>query len=99
MGFPSGAGKESACPKQETQRCRFDPWVEKIPWRWEWKATPVFSPREVHVQRSLVGCSSWSLKQLDTTEQLSLHVHTELAASDQSPLIELPFQCCGWGKK
>ena len=29
-----------------TQRCGFDPWVEKIPWRRKWQPTPVFLPGE-----------------------------------------------------
>ena len=37
-------------------------------WRREWLPTPVFLPGEAHVLRSLVGCSSWSLKESDTTE-------------------------------
>ena len=27
-------------------RCRFSPWVGKIPWRRKWQPTPVFLPRE-----------------------------------------------------
>ena len=35
LGFPGGSdGKECGRP-------RFDPWVEKIPWRREWQPTPV----------------------------------------------------------
>ena len=34
--------------------------------------TPVFLPGEFHGQRSLEGYSSWSCKELDTTEQLTL---------------------------
>ena len=30
------------------RRCRFDPWIGKIPWRGEWLPTPVFLPREFH---------------------------------------------------
>ena len=30
----------------------------------EWKPTPVFLPGESHGQRSLVGYSSWGLKDL-----------------------------------
>ena len=37
----------------------FDPWARKMPWRREWLPTPVFWPREFHVQRSLSGYSSW----------------------------------------
>ena len=40
------------------RRPRFDPWVRKIPWRREWRPTPVFLPGEFHGQRSLVGYSS-----------------------------------------
>ncbi|KAB0353411.1 hypothetical protein FD755_023886 [Muntiacus reevesi] len=36
------------------QEIRFDPWVRKIPWRRKWQPTPVFMPRELHGQRSLV---------------------------------------------
>ena len=55
MGFPRWCGsKESAC---QSRRCRFDPWVGKIPWRRKWQPTTVFLPGESHGQRSLVGYS------------------------------------------
>ena len=34
--------------------------------------TPVFLAGEIHGQRSLVGCSPWGHKELDTTEWLTL---------------------------
>ena len=49
-------------------RLRLDPWVWKIPWRRAWQPTPVFMPEVSHEQRSLVGYSPQSLKELDTTE-------------------------------
>ena len=49
-------GKESSC---QCSRCRFDPWVRKIPWRRIWQSTPVFLPGEFHGQRSLTGYSLW----------------------------------------
>ena len=53
LGFPRGAiGKEPAC---QCRRCRFSPWVRKIPWKWKWQPTPVFLPGESYGQRSLVG--------------------------------------------
>ena len=56
MGFPGGAsGKEPACQCRRPKRCRFDPWVGKIPWRRAWQPTPVFLPGESHGQRSLVA--------------------------------------------
>jgi len=55
---------------------RIDPCIEKIPWRRKWQPTPVFLPRESRGQRSLVGYSPWGCKESDTTEQLSVCVHT-----------------------
>ena len=31
------SSKESAC---QCRRCRFNPWVRKIPWRRKWQPTP-----------------------------------------------------------
>ena len=62
-------GEESAC---ECRRCRFDPWVRKIPGRRKWQPTPVFLPEKLHVQRSFVGHSLWGRRSCgDTTEQLN----------------------------
>ena len=57
------------------KRCRFDPWVRKIPWRKKWEPTPVFLPGKPHGQRSLVGYSPWDHKESGTTEGLT-HIHT-----------------------
>jgi len=44
--------KEPACQCRRRKRCRFDPWVRKIPWRRKWQPTPVFlEPGESHGQR------------------------------------------------
>ena len=51
----------------QCRRPRFDPWVGKIPWRRERLPTPVFWPGEFHGLYS-----PWGLKELDTTERLSL---------------------------
>ena len=56
--FPGGAhGEESACQCRRCKRCRFDPWVGRIPWRRKRQPAPVFLPAEFHGQRSLVGYS------------------------------------------
>ena len=34
--------KESACQCRSHWRCRFGPWVWKIPWKKKWQPTPVF---------------------------------------------------------
>ena len=39
----------------------------KIPWRWEWQATPVFLSGKPHGQRNLAGYSSWGCKESDIT--------------------------------
>ena len=65
LHFDSSVGKESACNVGEPE---FDPRVEKIPWRRERLPTPVFWPGEFHGLYSPWGC-----KELDTSEQLSLH--------------------------
>ena len=55
---PGGAsGEEPACQGRRENRCRFDPWAGKIPWRRAWQPSPVFLPGESHGQRSLVGYS------------------------------------------
>ena len=69
LGFPGGSsGKEPACQCRRHRRCGFDSWVRKIPWRRAWQSTTVFLPGESHEQRSLVGYSPWSCKELDKTE-------------------------------
>ena len=42
-------------------------------WRRQWHPTPVLLPGKSHGRGSLVGCSPWSLKLLDTTERLHFH--------------------------
>ena len=47
------------------KRCRFRPWVRKIPWRRAWQPTPVFLPRESLGLRNLAYYSPWGHKELD----------------------------------
>ena len=46
--------------------------------RRQWHPTLVLLPGKSHGQRSLVGFSPWGCKELDTTEQLSMHACTYL---------------------
>ena len=74
LGFLCGtSGKDSTCHCRRHERCEFDPWVGKIPWRRVWQPTPVLLPGKFHGQRSLVGYSLWGHKELDVTEWLSPH--------------------------
>ena len=63
------SGREPACQCREIKRCRFNPWVWKIPWSRKWQPTPIFLPGKSHGQRTLVGYSPWGCKESDTTEQ------------------------------
>ena len=59
------SGKECAC---HCRRCRFNPWVRKIPWKRKWQSAPAFLPGKLHGLRRLAG-SSWGHKELDMTER------------------------------
>ena len=48
----------------DIKRCRFDPWVGKIPWKRAWQLTPVFLPGESHGQRSLAVLQSMGLQRV-----------------------------------
>ena len=52
------------------KRCRFDPWVRKIPWsRRKWQSTPIFSPGKFHRQKSPWGHRirhKWAIEQAHT---------------------------------
>ena len=67
------------------RRCRFNPWVRKIPWRRKWQPTAVFWSGKSHGWRSLAGYSPWGHKRLDTTEWLSMHT----PLNKESPIFSL----------
>ena len=58
--------KNYPCRRHKTWR--FDPWVNKIPWRRAWQPTPVSLPGESHGQGSLMGYTPWGHTESDTTE-------------------------------
>ena len=65
--------RSDAC---QCRRPEFNPWSGKSPRKRKWQPTPVFLPGKSHGQRSRAGYSSWGHKELDTTERLSMHMHT-----------------------
>ena len=68
ISFPGGSGdKESACKAGDLGSI---PGLERSPRR-ESKPTPVFLPKKSYGQRSLMGCSPWGCKELDTTGRLT----------------------------
>ena len=48
--LPSGGSMVKNLPT--VQRCGFNPWVRKIPWKRKWQPTPVFLPGKFHGQWS-----------------------------------------------
>ena len=57
-GFPGGtSSEEPAYPSRRQKRCRFDPWVRKIPWRRKWLPTPEFLLIKSHRQWRLADYS------------------------------------------
>ena len=61
----------------------------------EWLPTPVFLPREFYGQRSLVGSSPWSHKDLDMTKVTDL-THTHAWSSRVFPngsQVKIHLQC------
>ena len=47
------SSRESTCQGRRHRRHEFNPWVRKIPWKWQ--SIPAFLPGKSHGQRSLVG--------------------------------------------
>ena len=73
LGFPGGAsGTEPTCQCRRL-RCRFNPWVRKIPGRRKWQSTLVLFPGESHGQRGLAGYRPWGRKESDKTKGLGMH--------------------------
>ena len=57
--------------------------------RRQWHPTPLLLPGKSHGRRSLVGCSPWGRKELDTTERL--HFHFSLSCIGEGN--GTPLQC------
>ena len=87
-------GKESSCQCRKFRKHQFNPRFRKIPQRKKWQPTPVFLPRESYGQRSLVGCSLWGHKELDTTEQLSTHTWKITATLIQTKFVNYFYKNC-----
>ena len=67
------------------RRCRFDPWVGKIPWRRAWQRTPVFLPGESHGQNSLAGYSPQGCR-VDHERNNWARAHNSLSNGTYFPL-------------
>ena len=88
MDFPGGArSKEPVCQCRRQKRCRFDPWVRKVPWRRQWAPTPVFLPGTSHDRGAWWATAHRS--QLDMTEATE-RIHTQVF----SPILWVAFLHC-----
>ena len=58
------SGKESAC---QCRRWKFNPWVQKTPWRRKQQPTPVYLPGKFQGQRNWRATVHGVTKQSDTT--------------------------------
>ena len=64
-GFPGGAsGKEPACECRRHKRHRFDPWVEKIPWRRAWQMYSGIFAWKIPRTKALGGLKSIGLQKV-----------------------------------
>ena len=71
--FPVDASSEEpACQSRRPKRCRFNPWVRKIPWRRLWQPTPVFLAWKNPMDRGAWRRSPLGHKESDT-KWLSVH--------------------------
>ena len=88
-GFPGASSdKDPTSQCRRPKRCRFNPWVRKIPWRRKWQPTSVFLPENFHGQRSLAGYSLWGHKESDMTKWLTLSLGSlTLGSNIKSSLI------------
>ena len=58
------SGREPVCQCRSCKRCRFYPWVRKIPRSRKQQLIPVFLPGKSHRKRSQVGYSPGALKRV-----------------------------------
>ena len=76
MGFLGGSdGKKSAYSARDLGSI---PGLGRSPGGGHGNPLQYSCPENPHGQRSLVGCSPWSCKELETTEQLSTHSPTSI---------------------
>ena len=61
-GFLGGSAvkkKKTACQYRRYRRCRFNPWVRKIPWKRKWQPTPVFLPGKSMDKGGWIATVEW----------------------------------------
>ena len=99
MGFPGGSLVKNP---PAMQRCGFNSWVRKIPWRRKWQPTPVFLPGKSHGQRILACCSPWGHKRLGhnlaTKQQSMIYLLYHLKLTKTAMKEDITPKSAGPGK-
>ena len=67
--------KESTCQRSRHRRCRFDPWVGKVPWRRKWQPSSSSLAWRIPCSEEPDGLQSKGCKQWDTAEHAGLSTH------------------------
>ena len=93
LSSAGASGKESTCQCRRHKRCRFDPWVGKIPWRRAWTPTLLFLPGESHGQRNLADYGPWGHKESDMTAWLSMTYFHFSSVAESCLILCDPMDC------
>ena len=83
------SGKESTC---QCRRCRFDPWVWKIPWRRAWQLSPVFLPGEFLWTEEPGWLQPMGSQRAGHDWEINTHIH-HLSCFTSHPLNYINY-CC-----
>ena len=96
----NGFAKGLVAQKVKRLPAMWETWIGKIPWRRKWQSTPALLPGESHGWRSLIGCSPWGRKELDTTERLLYFSLSCIGEGNGNPLqcscLENPSDGGAW---
>ena len=82
------SGKGFAC---QCRRCRFDPWVGKIPWRRKWQPTPGFFAWKIPWTEEPSGLQSMEQQKV-RHYWAHTHTHTHTLTHSHTPISTLSFQ-------
>ena len=81
MGFQRCTGKKKiyiyTYAGRRCKRFRFDPWVEELSWKRNWKRSLVILPEESHEQRNLVGYTFHEVAKSQTRFINLAHTHIQ----------------------
>ena len=81
------SGKESASQCRRHKRCRFDPWVGKVPWRWKCNPLQYSCLGKSHRQRCLAGYSPGGYKRVEQNLATQQQQQSKTNGSLECPLL------------